>query len=200
MTHGSPPAVPGRRIVGRVVLRAVTTATLVIALYYVIPLRLLAEVPVTVPLLGGILLLLAWAAWLIRSIVNATNPTIRAIEAISVYLSVFLVVFATGYYVMAQADSGNFNLPDLTRTDTLYFTLTVFSTVGFGDINATSQVARIVVMVQIILNLILLGAGVRLLTQAVHLGAARRQAELDAGGTETQSGAGAGRHVGSVDG
>ena len=78
---------------------------------------------------------------------------------------------------MAQADPANFNVEGLTRTDSLYFTLTIFSTVGFGDITATSQGARTMVMVQMVLNLVLIGAGVRLLTAAVHTGVARRQAE-----------------------
>jgi hypothetical protein len=33
----------------------------------------------------------------------------------------------------------------LTRTDALYFTVTVFSTVGFGDITAKTETARLVV-------------------------------------------------------
>jgi hypothetical protein len=37
---------------------------------------------------------------------------------------------------MAQADTDNFNVHALTRTDSLYFTITVFATVGFGDITA----------------------------------------------------------------
>jgi hypothetical protein len=38
----------------------------------------------------------------------------------------------------------------LTHTDGLYFTVTVFSTVGFGDITAKSQAARLVVTGQMI--------------------------------------------------
>ena len=87
----------------------------------------------------------------------------------------FLVFFASCYYLLARAEPASFNAQHLTRTDTLYFTLTVFSSVGFGDINATSQVARGVVMVQMVLNLVLLGLGVRVLTRAVEIGAARRR-------------------------
>ena len=54
--------------------------------------------------------------------------------------------------------------------DALYLTVTVFSTVGFGDISAASQPGRILVTIQMILNLIVLGAGVRLLTGAVKRG------------------------------
>ena len=38
----------------------------------------------------------------------------------------------------------------LTRADALYFTVTVFSTVGFGDITAKSETARVVLIVQML--------------------------------------------------
>jgi hypothetical protein len=43
----------------------------------------------------------------------------------------------------------------LTRTDALYFTVTVFPTVGFGDITARSETARIVVTGQMIADLVI---------------------------------------------
>ena len=52
----------------------------------------------------------------------------------------------------------------------LYFTVTVFATVGFGDINATSQTARVLVMVQMILDLIVLGLGIRIFAGAIQAG------------------------------
>ena len=166
-----------RRLLLRVLLRVLVSATLVIAVYYVLPMDLVARLPLWLPLAVGLVLLAAWGAWEIRSITNSRTPTIRAIESLSEFVPVFLVLFAAGYYLMAQADPANFNVEGLTRTDSLYFTLTIFSTVGFGDITATSQGARIMVMVQMVLNLVLIGAGVRLLTAAVHTGVARRQAE-----------------------
>ena len=64
----------------------------------------------------------------------------------------FLLLFAAIYFLMAQADLNNFNVHSLTRTDALYVTVTVFTTVGFGDIVATTQVARLLVTVQMILD------------------------------------------------
>ena len=61
-----------------------------------------------------------------------------------------------------------------TRTDALYFTVTVFSTVGFGDIVAVSQPARLVVTVQMLLDLLALGLVVRAFVGAVQF--ARQQA------------------------
>jgi hypothetical protein len=83
-------------------------------------------------------------------------------------------LFAAGYYAMARSNPDSFNVRQFTRTDSLYFTVTVFTTVGFGDIRATSQIARIVVTLQMILDLIVLGLGVRVFVGAVRLGRTRR--------------------------
>ena len=49
----------------------------------------------------------------------------------------FLLLFASTYFLMERASAASFTQP-LTRTDALYFTVTVFSTVGFGDISPKS--------------------------------------------------------------
>jgi hypothetical protein len=58
----------------------------------------------------------------------------------------------------------------MSRTDALYFTMTVFSTVGFGDISPRSQTARLLVTGQITANLLLLGVAARVLVNAVEEG------------------------------
>ncbi len=62
----------------------------------------------------------------------------------------------------------------LTRADALYFAVTVFSTVGFGDITPKSEAARVVLIVQMLGDLALLGAGVRVLLGAVRRGQQRQ--------------------------
>ena len=56
----------------------------------------------------------------------------------------------------------------------LYFTVTVFSTVGFGDILAVSDTGRAVVTIQMISNLVLLGIGGRVLYGAIERSQKRR--------------------------
>ncbi|UGQ13646.1 potassium channel family protein [Yinghuangia sp. ASG 101] len=69
-----------------------------------------------------------------------------------------IVFFATVYDRLAQQSDQFAGL--VTRTDALYFTLVTTATVGYGDITATGQASRIAVMVQIVFNLVFLGAGV----------------------------------------
>jgi len=77
-------------------------------------------------------------------------------------LPLFLVLFAWIYLTMSRSDPGYFSIP-LNRTESLYFTVTIFSTVGFGDIVPKVDLARIVTMVQMIADLTVLAVVVRLL-------------------------------------
>ncbi|MET0414807.1 MAG: potassium channel family protein [Actinoplanes sp.] len=83
--------------------------------------------------------------------------------------------------MLAQDDPGSFSTHTLTRTDALYFTVTVFATVGFGDISATSQIARRLVTAQMILDLLVLGLGIRVFVGAVQRGRQRQAPDLDGG-------------------
>jgi len=113
----------------------------------------------------------------LRVISRAAHPGVRAIEALATMLPLFLLLFASAYFVMARSSPANFSTHSLTRTDALYFTVTVFSTVGFGDITAASQTARVVVAVQMLLDLLALGLVVRAFVSAVQSG--RHQAAPD---------------------
>ncbi len=56
----------------------------------------------------------------------------------------------------------------LSRSDALYFTIVVFSTVGFGDITPDAEAARLVVGGQILLDLLVLGLGIQVILGAVR--------------------------------
>jgi ion channel len=168
-----------RRFVGLGVIRSLLTTALLVALYYVLPLDHVTNVPATLAL--GLVILATATAWQLRMISKARYPALRAIEALSTTLPLFLLLFAAAYHVMATADRVNFNTHSLTRTDALYFTVTVFSTVGFGDITAASQSARLMVTVQMLLDLLILGLVVRAFVSAVQ---SARQRPVRADGRE----------------
>jgi ion channel len=150
-------------------LRSLATSSALVALYYLLPLDHLAGVPLAVILMVGLLILLVVAGWQLRLVLRARYPAVRAAEALASTVPLFLLLFASAYYVMARASPANFSAHSLTRTDSLYFTVTTFSTVGFGDITATSQSARLVVTAQMILDLLALGLGIRVFLGAVQL-------------------------------
>jgi len=98
-----------------------------------------------------------------------------AVEALAAAIPLFLLAFAAAYLRMADADAGAFSEP-LSRIDALYFTITVFSTVGFGDITPKTDLARVATMVQMLADLLVVGLVLHLIVGAVKAGLQRRGA------------------------
>jgi voltage-gated potassium channel len=167
-----PPA-KRRRLIFWAVLRGVLVATVLVVLYYVLPLDRPWDSDTAVRLLIGLLVFAGVMAWHVRAIAGSRHPGLRAGEALGMIIPLFLVLFASTYFVMERNSAASFTQP-LTRTDALYFTVTVFSTVGFGDITAKSETARVVVIVQMLADLAALGAGARVILGAVQRGRQQR--------------------------
>lgn len=157
-----------RRPIARGLLRAIAATAVLVALYFISPLDRIDSVPLGVSLVIALLVLLGVSIWQIRAITRATHPGVRAVEGLAITATLFLLLFAAAYFLLAQDDPASFNTHTLTRTDALYFTVTVFATVGFGDILATSQIARRLVTAQMILDLLVLGLGIRAFVGAVQ--------------------------------
>jgi voltage-gated potassium channel len=149
-----------------------------VVLYYVLPLDRPWNGDTAVRVLIGLLVFVGITGWQVRTIAGSRYPGVRAVEALGLILPLYLLVFASTYFVMERTAAANFTQP-LTRTDALYFSVTVFSTVGFGDITPKSEAARVVLIVQMLGDLALLGAGARVLLGAVRRGQQRRS---DTGG------------------
>jgi voltage-gated potassium channel len=164
------PTAERRRLIAIGLLRALATTIIVVAAYYLLPLNNLAGISLGVTLAAGLLALTAVVAYQVRAIIRHPHSAVRAIEALAITVPVFLLLFAATYFMMEQTNPDNFNVDSLTRTDSLYFTVTVFATVGFGDIAATSQVARVAVIAQMILDLLVLGLVVKVFIGAVEIG------------------------------
>ena len=163
-----------RRLIMLALFRSLLTTAALVALYYLLPLDHLQGVPLGVLLAIGLVVLLAVSAWQVRAISGARYPAVRAIEALAATAPLFLLLFAAAYYLMARASPASFS-QHLTRTDSLYFTITIFSTVGFGDITAVTESARLLVICQMLLDLLILGLGIRVFVGAVQLARQRSQ-------------------------
>ena len=85
--------------------------------------------------LSGLVVLIVFQ---VRGIIRAEYPVLRAVGALATSAPLFLLLFAGTYFVLGGLSASNFS-ESMTRTDALYFTVTVFATVGFGDITATSE-------------------------------------------------------------
>ena len=63
----------------------------------------------------------------VRSIIRSPYPGLRAIESLAVSVPLFLLLFAATYVVLSTLSARNFGV-HLSRTDGLYFAVTVFAT------------------------------------------------------------------------
>jgi voltage-gated potassium channel len=155
------------------VLRVVASVVVVTVLYYLLPFDRSATWVVVTLLVAGLVVFVGLVAFQVRAIAASPFPGLRAIEALASSVPLFLALFAGTYFVMARLSPGSFTAP-LTRTDALYFTVTVFSTVGFGDITAKTETARLVVTGQMIADLVILGLAIKAIVSAVRRGRQRQ--------------------------
>jgi voltage-gated potassium channel len=169
-----------RRILTVGLLRAVVATALVLTAYFALPLDRVADLPAALSLPVLLAAFVALMVLQVRAIMDSSYPGLRAVEALAISVPLFLVIFSATYYVMGVAEPGWFS-ESLSKLDALYFTVTVFTTVGFGDIVAAAPPARVAVMVQMLADLIVLGVGVRVLTGAVREARARAGRPLPGG-------------------
>jgi hypothetical protein len=148
------------RVITWGVLRVVASIAVVTALYYLLLFDRAGTGGAVTWLAAGLVVFVALVAVQVRAITVSPFPGLRAIEALATSVPLFLALFAATYFVMARLSPGSFTAP-LTRTDALYFTVTVFSTVGFGDITAKTETARLVVTGQMITDLVILGLAIK---------------------------------------
>ena len=142
---------------------------LLFGIYYLIPFTDLTGAQSLVRLVLGIVLFAGALAWQLRQVTKAELPGLRADPrpwrghppvplGLRRRLPLPVAVLPT-----------RFSEP-LNHTGALYLVITVFSTVGFGDITPKGDLARIVTSIQMLLDLVVIGAVVRLLTTAAKSG------------------------------
>jgi voltage-gated potassium channel len=137
----------------------------VIGAFYVLPigresgLRAFVRLGLDIALIGVVF------AWQIRRISLAELPELRAVEGLGIVVVVFFVLFS-GIYLAMSHDAARTFTQSLDHTKALYFTITIFSTVGFGDITPRTDTARILVSIQMLLDFVIIGAAVRIIFNA----------------------------------
>lgn len=155
---GDLPRVKRRRLLLGAMLRALAIAAGLVVLYYLLPLDHLSRGGRALLLTVGLLGVAAIIGLEVKAILKAEYPVVQAIEALAISAPLFLLLFATAYFLMGHTTPTSFTQP-LSRTDALYFTITTFTTVGYGDITPVAEGARAVVMFQMIADLVLIGFG-----------------------------------------
>lgn len=158
-----------RRAVAATVVGSLIMAAALIGLYYVLPLTSgRPDAGAVLRLCVGGVVFVAVVAVEVRRILRADLPQLRAVEAAIVSLALFVILFASAYVSLANSDPDNFSTT-LNRTGGLYFAIVTLGTVGYGDIVPTSDFARSLVSVQILVDLVFLALLLRLVVGAARL-------------------------------
>lgn len=168
-----------RRALAGCLLRSAASAALLTWLYYLVPLDRELHAASAALLVVALVAFGCLIAWQISAVTHAAYPGLRAVEVLASTVPLFLLLFCSAYVLVAKDRPSSFSEP-LTRTDALYFTVTVFATVGFGDITPVSQLSRVLTTVQMIADLILVGLIAKVLFGAVRIGWRRRDSAADA--------------------
>jgi voltage-gated potassium channel len=165
-----------RRRIYRTLGQPLLGAVLLFILYFTLPLDHPISTSTVIVMAIGLMLVAAWVALQVVHILRSDFPVLRAIGALATSIPLFLLLFAAGYYLIEHNQTNAFN-ETMNRVDALYYTVTVFSTVGFGDIAPKTQPARIVTMIQMMGQLVLLGITGKVIIGAVQVSRERSNGE-----------------------
>ncbi|KAF0848774.1 ion channel [Nocardia caishijiensis] len=154
-------------------IRNGAAAVCALLLYYSVPVGWVFELDSWPGRVVGIVVFVAsvaglgWLVWRrIEHLLGESTAVGERVDGVLLLLCIVCVVFALVYYRMQHLYPNQFTGLE-TRTDALYYTLVTLGTIGYGDIHATGQAARIVTMVQIVFDLVVLGTLLAIVTTSV---------------------------------
>lgn len=172
-----------RWLLFRSLARATLTTAALVVVYYAMPITDRWGGSAATRLFIGMLAFAVLVGWQVRAVLRSNYPGLRTLEALAAAIPLFLLVFASAYLLVADLEPGSFS-EQMSKTDSLYFTVTVFATVGFGDITPTIAATRVMVMIQMIADLIVIGLVVHVMLGAVKV---RIQQVRSSGNDESRS-------------
>jgi uncharacterized membrane protein len=145
--------------------------TLMVVVYFVFPWPRHVEAGSVVRGIVALLVLCLLAFGLYQQLKRQLDED-RRVDGLFLGIVFVVLVFAFIFYVMSREPNQIAGLH--TKVDGLYFTLSTLTTVGFGDVHAVSQPARVLVIIQLVFNGIFLAAAAGLLTSRIRAAAQAR--------------------------
>lgn len=170
--------VPRRRIV-MIVARAAAVVLGVLALYGLVPVREETSTAVAAMAVAGLVVVAVVFARQLGRIGRSRRPVLAAIEALVLVVTLFVVLFAFLYVSLSAGNPDSFTQP-VGKVAGIYFTVTILGTVGFGDIAAVADQARIAVTIQMVLDLVLIGVAVKVIGNSARRRVSRLASEVAA--------------------
>lgn len=149
------------------VLRLGSVSVLLLVLLLVVPVRsettgtTLVRGLATAVLLGAAITVLLWQLRL------TAEDQDRRVDGLVASLVLVVVTFALGFYALEVHRPGEVAGLD-TRVDALYFTCSTMLTIGYGDVHAAGQPARVLVLVQMVVDIVFVASAGSLLTGRIR--------------------------------
>jgi voltage-gated potassium channel len=131
------------------------------AVYYQIPVPgRMRESSWAIMFCGGVVVLGVLIVFALRRLLRAGEDA--RIRGLVLLLTVTVLFFSWADESVAILPNQFVSLSN--KTDALYFNISTLATVGFGDVHAVGQLARAAVTLQIVFNLVFLGAAVSVIS------------------------------------
>lgn len=165
-----------RNETSRALSRSFLALVLAVVLYSTAPLP--NDVPGPIALLVFAVVSVFFIVVLVRQIrvfIQTHGQRQVRFEALATSLYLVIITFALVYDVLAKTPGAFAGLDN--RVDGLYMTVATLTTVGFGDVHATGETARIIVTLQMAFDLFYIAAFAGLMSGII---AKRRTANLQA--------------------
>ena len=152
-----------QRALARSLVRAALSVAVLLMAYGFLPLYAATNEELIVRVIIAGIVIVGLLLWDVRAISHSEFPQLRAADSLVTGVTLLVVVFSSIYLSMSKANLEAFTEP-LGRTSSMYFTMTTLTTVGYGDIVAKSNAARICVMIQMVFNVAFIGLAVKGIT------------------------------------
>jgi hypothetical protein len=150
-----------RRTLVVAILRVLAVVGGVLVVYFLLPVAGAEAFMGLLASLGIVLILVVFARQISR-VSRSPRPVLAAVEALVFVFGLFLAFFSLLYVSLSSSDPDAFT-QGVDKVAGIYFTTTVLTTVGFGDITPVSDPARVLVTLQMVLGMVLIGTAFKAL-------------------------------------
>ena len=155
-------------------LRMASILAVILVVYFTVPISFDLQAGDVAQLVISLLALSLLAVAVLVEVRHQLIDSDRRIDGLVLAMMISVLGFALGFYAMSQRDPTQI-VGIGTRLDSLYFTMTTLLTIGFGDIYAEGQAARLLVLIQMVFNVVIIATAASTITNRL-----RTQAEIRA--------------------
>lgn len=159
-------------------LEIVVVLAVAVGAYFLVPVSAEARGSEWLRVVLGLGLLLVLVVLVLRQVLLQIQHPDRRLDGLVVAIVVSVCGFALLFFAIATHRDDQF-VGIQTRIDALYYTMSTLLTVGYGDVHATGQAARALVLLQMVFNVVVIATAVTTLSNQVRSRAVARAQARD---------------------